>query len=146
MKSTYYKLPLDFRHFFENGGKFEKCSEIESIDQHIELLLTTCPGEHRFNPDYGCRIWEMDFGNVVSAEVWEAEFKQCIFESISRYERRINRLNLKISLRDVVKEDRTNRSVSVRKRADIQVSARLLSTDEPVRFRYTLYLGPLSNE
>lgn len=67
--------------------------------------------------------------------------KQYIFEPISRYERRINRLNLEISLKDVGKGHSTNYSVSVRKHANIQVSARLLSTDEPIRFDYTLHLG-----
>lgn len=146
MKEKHYRLPLDFRAFFENGGSFAKCSKEVSIDQHIELLLTTCPGEHRFDPDYGCRIWEMDFENIASTETWEKQFKEYVYDSISLNEKRIGNIELEIHLRDIVKEERLSNAVTVRKRADINLQAQLLSTDEPIRFRYTLYLGPLSNE
>ena len=145
MKQQYYKSPFDFKRFFETG-QFGKCTEIESVDQHIELLLTTCPGEHHFNAAYGCRIWEMDFENIASSEHWEKQFKSYIYDSISRYEQRIGDMTLDIRLHDVVKEERMNSSVTVRKRADVTLQARMLSTDEPIRLRYTLYLGPLSNE
>lgn len=147
MKQSYYKLPLDFSKFFENGGsQFTKCSERESIDQNIELLLTTFPGEHRFDPNFGCRIWEMDFENVSSYELWEERFKQYVHESINRYETRLTEVVVNIYLRDIVKEERLSYSVTVRKRADIYVSAQMTSTEEPLNLIYTLYLGPLSNE
>lgn len=147
MREDYYKLPLDFSRFFEEGGgQLDKCTELESIDQHIEMLFTTCPGEHRFDADFGCRIWDLDFQAIASFELWEKQFKQYIRESIMRYETRITDLNLDIRLRDIVKEERTNCSVAVRKRADIYVTARVISTDTPVKLKYTLYLGPLSNE
>lgn len=51
MKQKYYKLPVRLEKLFEGDiRQLERCSELESIDQHIELLLTTCPGEHRFDP------------------------------------------------------------------------------------------------
>lgn len=146
MKKEYYKLPLDCVKFFKNGGQFEKCTEIESIDQHIELLLTTYPGEHRFDANYGCRIWELDFENIASSELWEEQFREYVYDSISRYEKRIANIELDIELKEVVKEDRSNYSVTVRKRADIYVKARMLSIDEQIRLGYTLYLGPLSSE
>lgn len=123
-----------------------KCTEQESIDQHIELLLTTFPGEHRFDPHFGCRIWEMDFENVSSLELWEEKFKQYVYESIKGYEHRLTNISVSIHLRDIVKEERSSYSVTVRKRADIYVSAKMTSTDEPLNLIYTLYLGPLSNE
>lgn len=147
MKQGYYKLPLRLSSFFEaNGGQLDKCSELESIDQHIEMLLTTCPGEHHFDSDFGCRIWELDFQVIASLEQWEKLFKQYIHESIVRYETRLTNLSLDIYLREVVKEERANCSMAVRKRADVYVTAQLISTDEPIKLRYTLYLGPLSNE
>lgn len=147
MRKEYYRLPLDFNRFFEEGdGLLDKCTEIESIDQHIEMLFTTCPGEHRFDPDFGCRIWDLDFLAIASFETWEKQFKQYIQDAIIRYEPRIGDLSLDIRLRDIVKEERTNCSVAVRKRADIYIAARVVSTDLPVKLKYSLYLGPLSNE
>lgn len=63
----YYKFPLRIGLLLQDGNKsLPKCSEKESIDQHLELLFTTCPGEHRYDPRYGCRIWDMDFEKVAS--------------------------------------------------------------------------------
>lgn len=147
MRQGYYKLPLRLDRFFEeNGGQLDQCSELESIDQHIEMLLTTCPGEHHFDSDFGCRIWDLDFQVISSFEQWEKQFKQFVRDSIVRYETRLTDVALDIHLREIVKEERSNCSITVRKRADIYVTARLISTDEPVRLKYTLYLGPLSNE
>lgn len=43
MKQKYYKLPVRLEKLFEGDiRQLERCSELESIDQHIELLLTTC--------------------------------------------------------------------------------------------------------
>ena len=146
MKKEYYKLPLDFKKFFKNGGQFEKCTELESIDQHIELLLTTYPGEHRFDTDFGCHIWDMDFENIASSEIWKTQFRGYVHESISRYEKRIEDIDLKIDLQDIVKRERGSYAVIARKRADIYVTARLISTDEMIYLGYSLFLGPLSNE
>ena len=84
MKQKYYKLPVRLEKLFEGDiRQLERCSELESIDQHIELLLTTCPGEHRFDPKYGCRIWELDFERIVSTEQWKELFTGYVMQAIS---------------------------------------------------------------
>ena len=119
---------------------------MESIDKHRELLLTTVQGENRFDADYGCRIWELDFESIASSKLWEEQFREFVQDSVSRYEKRIADIELSIELKDVVKEDRTSGSVTVRKRAEIYIRARMLSNDEKIRLGYMLYLGPLSSE
>ena len=146
MKKEYYKLPLDCRGFFRNGGRFEKCTEIESIDQHIQLLLTTYPGEHRFDVNYGCFIWELDFENIASSKLWESQFKTFVLDSIYNYEKRITNISLNLEVHDIVKSESLSKVVTVRKRADIYINARLVSNDENIRLVYSLFLGPLSNE
>ena len=57
-----YKIPLDFSSFFdERKGGLGKCTEVESIDAHIELLITTYQGECSFDKQYGSTIGELDF-------------------------------------------------------------------------------------
>ena len=124
MKKEYYKLPFDCKKFFKNGGQFEKCTELESIDQHIELLLTTYPGEHRFDADYGCRIWEPDFESIASSKLWEEQFRVFVQDSVSHYEKRIPDMELIIELEDVDKGDRTSGSVKVPKRAETYIRTR----------------------
>lgn len=146
MKQEYYKLPLDSDRFFNGDGWFEKCTELESVDQYIELILTTPPGRHRFNPDFGCKIWDLDFQVVSSVEQWTKLFKEYVSGSVNRYETRLSDISIDIDLQDVVKEERLSYTVQIRKRADVYVAGILKSTGEPVKLKYTLYLGPLSNE
>ena len=64
-----YKIPLDFSSFFdERKGGLGKCTEVESIDAHIELLITTYQGECSFDKQYGTSIGELDFEQVKTVE------------------------------------------------------------------------------
>ena len=146
MKQKYYKLPVRLEKLFEGDiRQLERCSDLESIDQHIELLLTTCPGEHRFDPKYGCRIWELDFERIVSTEQWKELFTGYVMQAISTYEKRISDITLSVNLQEVVREEVLDNRM-IRKRVDITVLATLNSTGAPCGFGYKLYMGPLSNE
>ena len=147
MASKNYSLPLHFGNFFtEEGGRLSTCSLLESIDHHLELLLTTCPGEHYFNKGYGTMIWELDFERVASRSQWEESFTNFIYRAIVENEKRVIDVDVSIKLREVVREEGLSKSVAVRQRVDIYVLGRLLATGEKCGFNYTLYLGPLSNE
>lgn len=146
MKQQYYKLPMDFSRLLENGGgELEKCTEIESIDQHIELLLTTCPGEHRFDPEYGCRIWELDFERIVSADHWQNLCAEYVKASVTKYEKRITNIAVSVTIKEVVREEMRENSM-IRKRVDVTISGNHRATNEPCNFGYKLFLAPLSND
>lgn len=146
MKQEYYTLPLDFKRFFtEKDGRFETCTELESIDQHIELLLTTCPGEHRFDPNFGCRIWELDFERISSIEQWKGLFAKYVTQTIHQYEKRISDVIITVNIREVVREEILDNTM-IRKRVDITVTGTLNSTGEQCGFGFKLFLGPLSND
>ena len=71
-----YKLPLNFGEIFDvNKGDPDHArsahlhiqrtdSPTRSIDEHIELILTTRPGEYKFNKEYGFAIWDLEFENM----------------------------------------------------------------------------------
>ncbi len=123
MGAQCYKIPIRFNSVFEENGKpMLTCNEVESIDQHIELLLTTCPGEHKFNKSFGCRIWDMDFERVVSQARWEGTFVEHIVEAIRKYEQRVSNVVPKVSFVDTKKDYEFSGATSVRKRADISIA------------------------
>lgn len=143
---NFYKLPLDFTGIFEtNIRNLSTCNEKESIDQHLELLLTTCPGEHTYDPEYGCKIWDLDFERVVSMSRWEDLFVKHIKEAIEKYESRISKAEVQVQFYDTKKVYEFSEATSIKKRVDIQIDATLLSTNTKCRFIYSLYLGPLSS-
>lgn len=142
-----YKLPINFVRIFESGGQLlATCSDKESIDMNLELIITTCPGEHKYDPEYGCKIWNLDFEKVVSLSLWEGEFLQYITEAISRYEPRIYDVEPKVHFFDTRTDLEMEGFGYVRKRADIYIDAKILSTGAKCRFFYPLYLGPLSSD
>lgn len=147
MDAQYYKLPIKFDSVFnEDGKKMPVCSEVESIDQYIELLLTTCPGEHKFDKRFGCRIWDMDFERVVSRKNWEDDFTAHVQEAIQTFEKRLKDVSVSIDIKDVARQDYTLQTTAIKKEVKVFVASRLVSNNEYCKFRYALYLGPLSIE
>ncbi len=145
MKKQNYKLPLDISRFFsEKGGYLETCSELESIDQHIGLLLTTHCGEHGFDKEFGTRLWEIDFENIVSRSAWEDTFVKFISEAIQHNEKRLTETTIQIDVRDTLQEEASMQGYSVRKRVDIIILGTVISTGRQHGFKHTIYLGPLS--
>lgn len=144
---TNYKLPLKLGRILEaKGESLDTCGELESIDQHIELILSTAPGRHRFDTAFGCKIWELDFQNISPEEEWAKIFRQHVQESITRNECRLEDLEVEVKLHDEVSESKLSRAVQVRKRVDIYVFGTLVSNGDRLKLRYTLFLGPLANE
>ncbi len=147
MKKQHYKLPLEISRFFsESGGYLERCSELESIDQNIGLLLSTHCGEHGFDKEFGTRLWELDFENIVSKTAWEDTFIGYIREAIEKNEKRLKEVTIQIDVRDTLREEASLQGYSVRKRVDIIILGTMVSTNQKQGFKHTIYLGPLSRD
>jgi len=144
---SYYKLPLDISKFFsDSGGTLEQCTELESIDQYLALILTTRPGEHSFDPSFGTRLWEMDFENIISKTAWEGKFTNYAKEAVEKHEKRLKNIEVRIDVKDVVREEIAVQGFSVRKRVDVIILATVISTSQQHGFKHVLYLGPLSRD
>ena len=142
-----YKLPLDFVRIFESKIRnLSTQTEMESIDQHLELLITTCPGEHKYDPNYGCKIWDLDFQRVISMGQWENLFTKYIGESIDQYEPRISIDDIKVEFSDTRRMYAFPEATSIKKRVDIKIDAIVKTTGKKCCFVYSLYLGPLSSD
>ncbi|MCC8036104.1 MAG: GPW/gp25 family protein [Rikenellaceae bacterium] len=145
MNEGNYKLPLDISRFFLDGkGRLDQCSEVESIDQFLGLLLTTHPGEHGFDQRFGTKIWELDFENIVSLPAWKERFRNYILDSVRENEKRLKDIDVSLEVREVVREEMALDCVTVRKQVDIKIRGIIASSGRPAAFRHVVYLGPLS--
>jgi phage baseplate assembly protein W len=145
MAQGFYKLPIRFNTVSDTSVvELNVCSEKESIDQHIELILTTCPGEHKFNKNFGCRIWDMDFELVYSRKKWEEDFTAHVLKAVQDFEPRLREIKVFIHIMEVARDDVAMNSTAIKKKVMVFVNGILVSTDEPCGFKYALYLGPLS--
>lgn len=146
--NNYYSIPLKFDSIFDcSSSPITTCTEQQSIDEFLELLITTCPGEHKFDSHFGCRIWDMDFERVISQLKWESECASIIAEMINQYEPRLKDVSVKTKIIEIAKSQRGGfRTPMIKKKVDIFIKAALVSTGEYFQFYYNIYMGPISSE
>ncbi len=147
METKFCKLPLNFEALLnEDAGnnRLASCSEIDSIDQFIELLISTAPGEHTFDKEFGCEIFYLDFESIVSHTRWEGQFSEYITKAITRYEKRLANVYVRVTIDDMTRQDNVSGAPTVKKRVQVYVYGSLVHTGEKRCFYYVIYLGPIS--
>lgn len=145
MAISFYKKPFDFSRVFSNNP-LESCDNGVSIAQHIELIIFTRFGEHRFDRDFGCEVWELDFELIVNQTMWEDRMCQSLVQAVKQQEARLYDVEAEIKVKDVEKIFPLRRITEIKKQVDITVSGRLVATGEKYVFNTALFLSPLSSE
>jgi len=76
MKNSYYNIPLDIKGLFHEDEIERKSIHTEaltlkktfslqtSVDDFIELLITTHLGEYKYDSEFGFEIWDIEFENL----------------------------------------------------------------------------------
>lgn len=123
-----------------------KCRQTgESIAQHIQMLLTTKPGENRYDTAYGCAIWDLDFELIISEGTWKEKFRLAVIDSIMNYERRIEQVHVEVDL-NAVERFGLRGQPEIKRKAIVFVKGKLAETGEQFSFKTELLLSPLSIE
>lgn len=143
MSSPYYKYPLSLSSIFENKD-LKKCDLGESISQNIQLIITSSHGEHRYNEQFGCKIWEMDFELVMSQRLWEEKLRQSLLAGIIEFEKRIENVNIEVQISEVENFQPIHKYVAIKRKVDILVRALIAETGEKYNFHTDLYLSPVA--
>jgi phage baseplate assembly protein W len=144
MSDYSYNKPLRLRGIFEQKD-LQGADSGKSISQHIELIIFTRYGEHRYNSDFGCEIWDLDFELIISETTWEEKFRHSLLKSIVNYEKRLYDIEVDIQMTEVEKTLSVNNITEIKKKVDITIRGRLQLTGEKYYFKTALYLSPLSS-
>ena len=139
MSDTYYRLPLELAGILERQ-RLPRYSAQESIAQLLYLMLTTYFGESRYEPGFGCQVWEQDFEAMTTMR-WKDNVQHSVEQAIRDYEPRLVRARAQVA---VVDFELKNVNKRIRKRLEITVTAALHRTDEPFVFQASLFVAPLS--
>ncbi len=139
MAATYYQLPLDLESILERR-QLPRCSVQDSVAQHLYLLLTTYFGESRYEPDFGCQVWEQDFEAMTTMR-WKDQVQQSVEQSIRAFEPRLVQARAQVAVMDFELKGVSQR---IRRRLEITVTAALYRTREPFTFHASLFVAPLS--
>lgn len=143
MSEHFYSKPLKVGSIMK--GQDTDDSEVgRSISDHIQLIIFTRYGENRYNPEFGCEIWDLDFELIVSELLWEEKFRKSLLRSISEYESRLDHINVEIKISEVENIFPLRRITEIKKKVDITIRALLKTTGEKYYFNTSLYLSPLT--
>lgn len=146
MDQRHLKLPVNFANLINNRDS-SRCRQAgESVAQHIQLLLTTRLGENRFDPSYGCAIWDLDFELIISEGTWKEQFRIAVLDAVLNYERRIEQVHAEVNLEVVERTYGMRRQPEVRRKAVVFIKGKLVETGEQFSFKTELFLSPLSVE
>ncbi|QJD96542.1 GPW/gp25 family protein [Mucilaginibacter robiniae] len=143
MPSPLYNKPFRLSKIF-SGQDLDKQDIGSSISQYIELIIFTRYGEHRFKPDFGCEIWDLDFELIISESIWEEKLRQSLLRSITQYEKRIYDININVHIKEVNKFYPLRNVSEIKKKVEIVVSGKMQQTGENYVFTTSLFLSPLS--
>ena len=141
----FYTSPFLFSEIL-HGHSAPRSSLKESIDQHLQMLIATRPGENRYDFGYGNKIWDLDFENAVSNNRWEEAFQVAVLMVIQLYEWRLTSAQVAIRSELVEKAWPMRKYTEIKKKVNIWIQAQLTETGEQYIFRTALYISPLSTD
>ncbi len=108
MADEYYSLPLRLDLLMRGSGqrltptqaRELSCSLDESIQNHVFLIITSQFGEARYDPDYGCSIWDDDFRSTQDpGDIrWTDHVQRSIRDGIRKYEKRLERVYVEVTV------------------------------------------------
>jgi phage baseplate assembly protein W len=137
---SYYTLPLQLDRILTQKP-VPACTLKSSIAQNLYLLLTTHFGESRFDPAFGCLVWEQDFEILVNIK-WKDNIRVSLEEAILRYEKRLFHPKVKLEADEFefTAEDR----IWIKKRLSVWISGTIAKTNEAFTFNEFIYISPMS--
>ena len=140
---NYLKLPINFTHMIQGENK-KQCSLEESIAQYIMMQVTSRYGEVAGRKEFGSDIWELEFNQLVRVYEWEERVKNSLLKSISRYEKRLIDVDVRVNLVEIDADMNSKNYSEIRRQAIIGVTGRIEHTGVPFNFDTTVYVSPLS--
>jgi len=143
MSNPLYLKPLRFSAI-SNGHDLDKQDLGASISQYIELIIFTRYGEHRYNPEFGCEIWDMDFELIVSEAIWEEKLRQSLLRSIKKFEKRIYDVEVDVNISEINKFYPLRNVSEIKKKVELVIKGKVNKTGEKYMFKTSLFLSPLS--
>lgn len=142
MENYYYTLPIKPMSLFGKNHR-NYCGLKESIAHFIHLINTTHFGECRFDPSFGCAIWDVDFDNLKSTNSLKSQIAKSLNDSIIKHETRLENIKVGVSIKQE-EIDSVLGTIRIKKRVDISVKGIVKKTNEPFSYIEYFYIGPLS--
>ena len=141
----YYELPVSFGDLIKKK-RLPKNELYQSVEQHIYLIMITRFGEYRFDPSFGCSVWDYDFDILPKINAWKSEIEKSISELLVKLEPRLKEVVVKVSISlEEFKNFKIKKIVRIKRKIGINVKGRLVTTNEVFeRKDYEIFFSPIS--
>ena len=157
MHNKYYSLPIELDNLIEperdDSGQLrasdlqlKKTDDLKkSIDEHIELILTTHYGEYKYNRSYGFIIWDLEFENMEIEKFNthinpKRDIENSIKKTLTLFEPRLKNVNVEIFF--IFKK--VFKGKNIKFFVDINVKAIMLGArEEEYHNKFQFAMGPL---
>lgn len=73
--------------FLLKDGYLPRANHQESLTYSVGLILSTRVGSMRFEPEFGCQIWDREFSDLYTAN--KANIRANLRNAIDRFEKRL---------------------------------------------------------
>lgn len=146
MKNFYYSLPLDFSLLKKKNKEHQYCTYDQSIAQNLFVLITSRYGEHRYDDDFGCELWQADFQLITNQNIWKERIRKSIENLISKFEKRLKNFQIDIDLVETEIISPITKQKSVKKCLHINIKGITTLTGESFSFNTKMFISPLSLE
>ena len=144
MKS--YELPVSFEGLVR-GKKLPRIAEDASIRNHIYTILMTSLREFRFDPSYGCNIWDSDFDIRIAQQDYTNEVAEALKSTIDDHEPRLRKgckVNVKVAKTSDAEEADDIRKVKQSFVVQVQ-EMYIKKTNQPVEdLEYSIVFSPIT--
>lgn len=137
-------MPLNFGMLMQRNRELPTCNLGTSIAQNIFLIISSRYNEHRFDPDFGCEIWEKDFETITNPTLWQDQVNRSIIKSLRLYERRLENIDVDTVITEQPYRNPVTHVQSIKKKIVVNVRGIIKATGEPFAFSPALYISPIS--
>jgi hypothetical protein len=142
MSSNYLNIPISFKEIKQHDT-VDRIDLKRSIHNMIHLITTTEYDEVRYDPEFGCDIWQHDFENIYNPHSFREDLKRSIKNSIEKNEKRLTnvRVDLQIEQAEIATKVNNKR---IKTRIRLIVKGIVDETNETFEHQETFFIGPLS--
>jgi len=140
-----YKIPISMTALI-NKQQLEACDLKRSIAQNLHLILTTKQGEYKFDPQFGCPLWDLEFENITINPSFRDVLTQYIKEDIVNYEPRLTNVEifLDFKVEEIPSKGGKFDNKRLKRKFEIKINGNLVTTNENFNFSHKMYLSPFS--
>lgn len=139
MNKRFLKIPLDTTELMKPGNRGRVGLE-KSIIAHINLIISTVMGEHRYDEEYGFKLWSYDF-EMLTTRRWKDQMAQSLLQAVNRYEKRLGDTKVEVEVRQV--EWELKKVHQIRKKMFVNLNAKLSSTGSSFKYSTGFFISPL---